>query len=359
MPATSIRDLVIKDDDLAVATHGRGFWILDDITPLRQLTPEVQAAEAFLFAPQTATRVRWNTNTDTPLPPDEPAGENPPDGAIIDYSLGAGAAGPVVLEILDGKGALVRRYSSEDPVPPVDQRLSIPTYWLRPPQVLPTAAGMHRFVWDMHYQPVPGARAGYGMGAVVHNTPPAPTTPWVMPGTYTVRLTVNGRSQTQPLRVRMDPRVKTPKSGLEQQFALSMEMYDGQLEVIKAVDEVREVRAQIKSLQERAGQTALSDALAALDKKVSALEGARSFGFRRGGFGRPDTLGVMGMMLGMFLRELQAADVSPTTQMAAAVADAARTLADLMGRWSALKTRDLAELNSRLRAANLPPIEIK
>jgi len=180
-----------------------------------------------------------------------------------------------------------------------------------------------------------------------------------MPGTYTVKLTVNGRSQTQPLEVRMDPRVKTPRSGLERQFALSKKMYDGQLEVLKAVDEMRKVRAQVKSLQERAGQTALSDALAAFDKKVSALEGARSFGFRRGGFGRPDTLGALGMMLGMFLGELQAADVAPTTQMAAAVADAARTLADLTGGWAALKTRDLAGLNDQLRAANLPPIEIK
>src|ERR1035441_3038427 len=133
MPASSIRDLAIKDDDLTAATHGRGFWILDDIAPLRQLTAEVAGPDAFLFKPETAIRVRWNMNTDTPLPPDEPAGQNPPEGAIIDYYLGAGASGPVTLEILDSAGALVRRYASTDPVEPVDPMLAIPAYWVRPP----------------------------------------------------------------------------------------------------------------------------------------------------------------------------------------------------------------------------------
>ena len=114
MPATSIRDLVIHDDDIVVATHGRSFWILDDITPLRQMTQQVDASGATLFRPQAAWRVRWNTNTDTPLPPEEPAGENPPDGAIIDYVIGREAPRPVSLEIRDSTGYLVRRFSSED-----------------------------------------------------------------------------------------------------------------------------------------------------------------------------------------------------------------------------------------------------
>ena len=136
MPATSVRDLTIKDNDLAVGTHGRGFWILDDITPLRQLDDKVVASNAFLFAPELAYRVRWDTNSDTPLPPDEPAGQNPPDGTIFNYYLKSAATGPVTLEILDSAGGLVRRYSSTDPVPPPDPELSIPAYWLRPPQTL-------------------------------------------------------------------------------------------------------------------------------------------------------------------------------------------------------------------------------
>ena len=126
MPATSVRDLTIKDNDLAVATHGRGFWILDDITPLRQLDDKVVASNAFLFAPEPALRVRWNTNTDTPLPPDTPAGQNPPDGAIFNYYLKSAAQAPVTLEILDSAGKLVRRYSTTDPVPQLDPDLAIP-----------------------------------------------------------------------------------------------------------------------------------------------------------------------------------------------------------------------------------------
>ncbi len=141
MPASSVRDVIIKDDDLAVATHGRGFWILDDITPLRQFEPKVISAETFLFQPQTAIRVRWDMNTDTPLPPDFPAAENPPDGAVIDYYLQSAATGPVTLEIKDNAGKTVRKYSSADKPDPIDPMLNIPAYWVRPPQVLSASAG--------------------------------------------------------------------------------------------------------------------------------------------------------------------------------------------------------------------------
>ena len=179
LPASSVRDLIVKNDDLVVATHGRGFWILDNITPLRQVDrPEggpapissrpdgagvpSRRSEARLFKPQTALRVRANLNTDTPLPPDEPAGENPPDGAMIDYFLSKDASGPVTIEIKDVKGQLVRKYSSADkPVEANPKRLRIPSYWIRPPQSVSTKAGMHRFLWDMHYTPI--AECGTGV----------------------------------------------------------------------------------------------------------------------------------------------------------------------------------------------------
>ncbi|HEX8679251.1 MAG TPA: hypothetical protein VF683_04800, partial [Chthoniobacterales bacterium] len=143
MPATSVRDLIIKDDDVCVGTHGRGFWILDNITPLRQLAADTR--ETALLKPQTAIRVRWNMNTDTPLPPDEPVGENPPEGAMIDYRLADGTTGEVTLEIKDGKGNVVRRYSSNDRLPQIDAKeLKVPAYWVRPPQPLSAAAGLHR-----------------------------------------------------------------------------------------------------------------------------------------------------------------------------------------------------------------------
>src|SRR5205085_6140473 len=128
MAASSVRDLIIKGDYLCAATHGRGFWILDDITPLRQWSAKIAGSSAFLFKPQTAMRVRWNTNSDTPIPPDESAGENPPDGAAIDYYLGSGTSGVVTLEIKDAAGQTVRRYSSADPLPTPDPMLQIPQY---------------------------------------------------------------------------------------------------------------------------------------------------------------------------------------------------------------------------------------
>ena len=207
MPATSIRDLVIHEEDLVVGTHGRGFWILDDMSPLRQLTAEVAAANAHLFAPRPTYRLPRDTNTDTPLPPEEPAGKNPPDGAILYYYLKSAASGEITLEILGSGNALVRRFSSADkPVPP-PSTLTVATEWLRPFQPLSAAAGMHRFIWDLHAAPSPGGggRGGPPISAIYRDTPLAQGA-WMPPGTYTVKLTVDGRTYTAPLVVKPDPR---------------------------------------------------------------------------------------------------------------------------------------------------------
>ena len=359
MPASSIRDLAIKDDDLTAATHGRGFWILDDIAPLRQLNAEVAGADAFLFKPETAIRVRWNMNTDTPLPPDEPAGQNPPDGAILDYYLGAAASGAVTLEILDSAGALVRRYASTDPVEPADPMLAIPAYWVRPPHPLSNQAGMHRFFWDLHYTALAGGRAGYGMQAIVHDTPPSITSIWAMPGRYTVKLTAGGRSYTQPLTVKMDPRVRTPLTGLQRQFTLSKQTYDDIVKTSKALEQIRTMRAQLGPLREKAGPGATADAIAAFDQKVVALGGATGGG-RGGGRGAvaagPDTLASVSSSLTQLMRLLESADVMPSTQAVAAATDRRAALAKLLERWNALTSRDLADLNTRLKQANLPAV---
>src|SRR5207253_11373138 len=203
LPASSVRDLIIRNDDLIVATHGRGFWILDNITPLRELNRSQR--EDLLFKPQIAMRVRANLNTDTPLPPDEPAGENPPDGAMIDYFLSNDANSPITIEIKESKGQSVRKYSSADGlVSPNPKRLKIPSYWIRPLQWVSTKAGMHRFLWDMHYTPVPNVEPEFPISAIYRNTPPEATSPWAAPGDYTVTLTVNGKTFSQPLSVVMD-----------------------------------------------------------------------------------------------------------------------------------------------------------
>jgi hypothetical protein len=206
LPPASARDLAIHKDDLIVATHGRGFWVLDDITALRQINDDVKAASAFLFRPAVAYDIPQGSDNGTPQPRDEPLAENPPYGAIIDYYLKTAAAGPVVLEILDPSGESIRRYSSEDRTPPVNpDTLNIPVFWRPTPEPLPAVAGMHRWVWDLRPTP-PAPRAGgagAGGGGGFGSRQPA-----VLPGNYTIKLTVGGHSYTQPLLVRMDPRTK-------------------------------------------------------------------------------------------------------------------------------------------------------
>ncbi|HVS74271.1 MAG TPA: hypothetical protein VHE23_02505, partial [Candidatus Acidoferrales bacterium] len=194
---TSMRDLAIHDDDLIVGTHGRSFWILDDITPLRQLSAEVARHDVHLYAPQAATRFRWNRNTDTPLPPEVPAGKNPPDGAIVDYYLRNSSAEPVTLEILDARGGLVRRYSSADKPEPMEKTAKehpIPMYWVRPEKILSAEAGMHRFVWDLHYAPPDALEYEFPISAIYRDTPKYPLGAWALPGQYTVKLTVGGKN---------------------------------------------------------------------------------------------------------------------------------------------------------------------
>ena len=288
MPATSIRDLVIKDDDIVVGTHGRSFWILDDITPLRQMTPALPTrSEPHLFKPQRATRFRWNKNTDTPLPQEEPAGQNPPDGAIINYLLPADAR-LVTLEMINAAGVVVRRYASDDPPERMLEGVNVPPYWVRPPQTLQRTRGLHRFVWDLHYPPPAGANFSYPIAATYMNTPRVPTGPWVMPGVYTLKLTVDGKSTRQPLTVRMDPRVTTPLIGLRQQFDLSMQLYD---------------------------------ALARGQARLQALPAQSTQ--------RTELNRVQGELMGLY-NILQGADVAPTTQVIRDVSARLRAHAELI-----------------------------
>jgi photosystem II stability/assembly factor-like uncharacterized protein len=192
MPATSIRDLVIKDDDLVIGTHGRSFWILDNITPLRQITADLAKSEAIFYQPQNPYRVRWNIYTDTPVPQEEAAGQNPPDGAIFDYFLKEKAQGEITLEIFDASGKSVRKFSSNDKPYKIPE-VNIPLYWIRPQQILSAEAGSQRFVWDMHYKPL-DEPASYPISATYMDTAPDPTSPWVLAGNYTAKMTVNGKT---------------------------------------------------------------------------------------------------------------------------------------------------------------------
>jgi hypothetical protein len=376
MPCTSIRDLVVKDDDLVVGTHGRSFWILDDISPLRQLKPETTSTPFHLYRPQVAYRVRWNLNTDTPLPPEEPAGQNPPDGAIIYYNLSAKANGPVVLEVLDAKGKHVRRYASDATPQPLNPRsLSVDARWQRPPQALSAEAGMHRFLWDVRYDPIEGGgggRGGISMAAIYHDTAVGPFGPWVPPGEYVVKLTVNGQSQTQPIRVKMDPRVMTSRQELEQQSVLTMQCYNGVVDARTATADGQKLRTQIQGLQSRANG-AVAEALGALDTKVGALVGSAGGGAtgRRGGGGGgggrrgggaavqgTPTLANTSAALASFIGVLQASDMPPTWATVSGVTTAKAAFDGVMAQWNEIKTKDIPALNEQLRQAGLPVLNL-
>ena len=247
---TSVRDLVIHDDDLVVGTHGRSIWVMDGITPLRELAAAARASSAFLFTPPLATRVRWNMFADTPLPPEEPTGQNPPEGAVLDYYLPAAATGEVALEIRDGQGSVVRRHSSSDEPERIDpSTLPYPTYWMRPPQTLSKERGHHRFVWDLRYAPPNGVRRELSIAAIYRNTGSSPVGPFVHPGRYTVRLTANGTTAERTIDVRMDPRVTIAERDLREQTDLSLACYRGygRLQVLRdAIDSAARAAARAR-----------------------------------------------------------------------------------------------------------------
>lgn len=341
MPATSIRDLVIKDNDLVVATHGRSFWIMDDINPLRDIARSNAAKKVVLYTPQTAYRVRWNMNTDTPLPQDEPMGENPPDGAIINYYLKSAAHTPVTLDICDASGTIIRHYSSDDTLydlPPVN----IPNYWIRPQELLSAKAGAHRFVWDMHYQPL-NEPVTYPMAAIYENTAPTPTGPWAMPGEYTVRLTVNGVSYTQPLTIVMDPRVKTKTRDLRLQFDLSYACYKNRAKAIVAIDEINTVLPQLLHLK----TITKSDIKKEIDELFTAVTTLQS---------GTDNITGIDKTLESIIGNLQQADVHPTNQCMQAVETTNQKCVAALSQWQKLHDY-IKSLNKGLKVDGIPPIK--
>jgi hypothetical protein len=243
--------------------------------------------------------------------------------------------------------------------------LAIPAYWVRPPQVLSNAAGMHRFLWDLHYPPVPGIRPEYPIAAVPHNTAPQPTSPWVMPGQYTVVLTVSGKSYSQPLTVQMDPRVKTPSADLGKQFELSYKVYANLLRAAPATNQLAAVRKQLQDLQkdlqkedvQKKAQGDVATAVNALEQKLQGLAGGQ--GRRPGPGNEPPSLGAMRTRLLTLLGIFQEADLAPTTQAAGAVPELEQQIPSLIQRWEAIKSQDIPALNLQLRNANLPVLNLE
>ena len=358
LPHTSMRDLWINESDLIVATHGRSFWILDDISLLRELAGPSAQSEDYLFKPAPAYRVQRDSNTDTPLPPDEPAAQNPPDGAIIDYYLARASSAPVTLEILDAEGKLVRRFSSADKPEVTQEQVKkqlIPLYWIGTPKQLSIDAGMHRWVWDLHYPAPVSTRHEYPIAAIPHDTPRMPLGPTALPGHYNVRLTVNGITYSAPLIVKMDPRVKTSPVGLERKFQLEMRLVSLMSQTSEAVVQAGSIREQLQKMNEQPGSA--SDSIQALQKKLGAILGATA------GFLAPPsaerTLARVNGQVDPLYGQVWQVDAEPTASQLQAAAAVERDLSDVIRRWDAFKSTDLPAFNRELRGASLPELRLE
>ena len=343
LPSASVRDITVHGDDVVIATFGRSFWVLDDVTSLREANASITSEEAHLFKPQIATRTRPGSDEATPYPPEIPHGDNPQVGAIFDYYLKADTASPISIEILNSKGESVRKFMSDhNPTAPEEKTLEYPARWVKLPPSLETTMGAHRFVWDLHYE-VPGGGGGYRRAAGV----------WVLPGNYTVVLTVAGKSYKQPLTVRMDPRVKVSIADLQRQFADSQRASAGMKRVLEAVAKGAAIEKQLTEI------TTEKSAVDVFRQNLTDVLGKADLGY-----GAPSTpvdtdttsLRHLSGKLRMVLYGLQSADAAPTQEQESALASFERTLATTEQDWNTLLKVELPKLNEKLKAAGAKEI---
>jgi photosystem II stability/assembly factor-like uncharacterized protein len=354
LPAVSVRDIDVKNDDLVIATHGRGFWIMDDVSALRQLAAYPENWATRLYKPAVAYRVRMPQFTGTPLPKDEPIVENPPWGAYIDYSLAATPAKPIELSIYDANGKLVRHYSSADKAPKPDlAKINMSPDWFRQPVVLETTPGLHRFVWPLRYAP-PAALAhgdAYADGV------------WAPPGQYTVKLTVDGKTYREPLTVAHDPRVTIPESAYQQQFELARKVEAEGAKLATATGEANRLHAALQ----KAGKDAngeLKQSIDALDAKVvAAADITEAPNPYNAWTFPPNNVQNFRYLGGAFRSLMQAvdggADAAPSPDAQTGYTKLSGMLDASLQKWSALKANELSALNAKLKAAGKKPISLE
>ena len=329
MPASSIRDLVIHENDLVIGTHGRSIWILDDFAPLRELA-KFSNESPHLFQPSLATRVRFNMFADTPLPPEEPTGENPPDGALLDYYLPENAQ-KVSIEILDANQKVVNWFSSDEVLKyPDSTKLPHPTYWIRPLSKPSTEKGHQRFVWNLRYADPTGADRSYAIAAVLKNTPDGPVGPFVAPGKYRVKLTVDGKATEKEITVRLDPRSKLSNEDLKLQTALSMNVY-GAYKQLQAIRE--EAKTRFESQKSR-GKTRAS--IQKFVGKGDPENGDPLYGSIRENTLENETVVDLQAKLLYLLVVLQNADARPTSPTEKAVQKIMKRTEEMKTKWKSI-----------------------
>jgi len=354
LPNCSVRDISIRNGDLVIATHGRSFWVLDDITPLRELTAKVIASNAWLFAPRDAVRFHPAGFQGTPFPKDEPAGENPPSGAILDYYLKAASPTPVSIEILDAKGETVRRYASDDKPRPTDPtRQTVTPDWTSSPPPPSAAASLHRFVWDLHYAPAKGLPPSSFGGAAG---------PWAPPARYTVRVTAAGEILTQPLVVKRDPRIQATDADLASQFDLAKQIQTERVRVAAARAQVDSIRKQLAALKGKATGTAATG-IESFTKKLDAIAGSPLATPDEDFFGEPtidlSTLRRLATSFQQLARAVESADAAPSPDLISAFHQRQQTLSQTLPRWNSFLSTDLTHLNDSLGSASLPVVKVE
>ncbi len=348
LPVTSVRDLTVHGEDLIVATHGRSFWVLDDITPLRQASDAEKANAFWLYRPAPAFRIDNDSFAGTPLPPEEPTAENPPVGAVIDYFLKSPVTN-ISLEIIDPQQKLVRRFSSEDKHPEKHPPLPVAERWFPKPVVLQTTPGMHRFVWNLTWS------SSGGPGMDEESEYRNPSGPKVVPGIYTVRLTVDGRPQTQPLKVLMDPRSPATPETLHQQLQLGQQIFAETIEARRALAEIASLQKQLADLEQKVGEkdSAIKSVLLGAQNEISRI------------VTKPvATLGQTAGLQEAFADMASALRVGRRWRSPCTVAGDCRLqrvqpgVKAAIAKWSDFKRTRLPWLNQKLSEANLAPIAI-
>jgi photosystem II stability/assembly factor-like uncharacterized protein len=370
LPTTSYRDLVVHGNDLVAGTYGRSFFILDDISSLRQLTPalasNLAAQGSYLFKPGVALRVRRNINMDTPLPPEVPHALNPPEGAILDYYLGSEPSGEIKMEIFDAQNRLVRTLSSR-PAPPFNEPLPpVPNYWLRQGHALTTIPGANRTNWDLRYDDPPALSHNWGqvMAAIYQDTPYTPQGALALPGVYTVKLTVNGKTSAQTLTVHEDPRIgESPAviAGLRAQFDLEQKTAAGMVSSNAGYNQASQLRNRLKDLTSQQLPPAVAQAVSAADAKMAPVQGQLSAA-ASGPYGvpaytgNPGFTGVNGAFAGLMVIVEYESDRAPVDAQVKAFHDYCTDLNANLALWRTINKVDVPALNEVLGKNNLQPL---